>query len=386
MTVDSVDMAAAGTAPEAAHVTGLRLFTRTGVTPRWLARSIIPAFDTLRERAAILYLRRGWLHGPHVDLVARAGGGSAFDWTGIASGLDAGPLDPDRQITDEAYLDQAREFGRMERVPPPYLPMRAHGAVEFLRAEDVEVWPHPLNGLREMALSHLGRPVVRTVTETVATPASATARVAEAFAALADAHQSGAAFGAFSLHSHAEAFLTWVAPRTDVRPAFARRLAADSPLLRTIVERTLAGDTAPTATAWRTAFAYCMGAFDCAVANDLLTLDRLDELHGGVDPDTMGPPGATRAEPGLSDFHRTVGESGVIDDPSRWFASYRLLVNLFYQQLPLLGVAPMHRYYLCFAVARTIDEVLGESWQDRIDRAARTWGSGPVSQDAPGVR
>ncbi|MFG2654456.1 hypothetical protein [Streptomyces sp. NPDC048425] len=27
----------------------------------------------------------------------------------------------------------------------------------------------------------------------------------------------------------------------------------------------------------------------------------------------------------------------------------------------------MQRYYMCFAIAETVDDVLGVSWQDRLD-------------------
>ena len=84
----------------------------------------------------------------------------------------------------------------------------------------------------------------------------------------------------------------------------------------------------------------------------------------------MGPPGAEtvvpRGEQPDTDFHRTVHGSGAISTPSPFFAAYRLLTNLFYQQLPLLTVSPMQRYYMCFALAETVDEVLGSSWRERL--------------------
>ena len=99
----------------------------------------------------------------------------------------------------------------------------------------------------------------------------------------------------------------------------------------------------------------------------------------------MGPPGATRVVPQGdqpdSDFHRAVGDSGVIADPSRWFAAFRLLTNLFYEQLPLLTVSPMQRYYMCFAIAETVDDVLGVSWQDRLgDRRGRPMPPSPPNR------
>ncbi|WP_426498587.1 hypothetical protein [Streptomyces sp. D54] len=364
------DTAAAG--PEMSGTAGVRLYSRVPITPRWLARNVLPVSRRLREdrQAALLHLRRGWLYGPHVDIVARSvPGRPALDWAGIAAALDAGPAEGPTVMDEETYLAQARETGRLEGVAPPYLPMREHGATETLSFSSVETWPQPLQDLREMALDQLDRPLTTTVEQLAEKPREAPVRLMEAFIALAAAHQYGAGNGAFSMRSHAEAFFAWAAARKDPRPAFAQRLAADAPRLRPVVERALSGTPDHGTAAWARAFAYSMGAFDATVAQGKLTLDDIDGLGTGFDLDTMGPPGGDgRVTHEPSAFHRTMDESGVIASPPKWFASYRLLVNLFYQQLPLLGVPPMHRYYFCFAVAELVDDVLGSSWQDRLEQ------------------
>lgn len=372
---DPNEASEATTAAEVEEAAGIRLFCRVPITPRWLARTVLPVSRRLREdrQAALLHLRRGWLHGPHIDIVARGvPGRPAIDWSAVAAALDAGAAEGAEVMDEETYLAQARELGRLEGVAPPYLPMREHGATEVLHASSVETWPHPLQDLREMALDQLDRPLTSTVERLAREPREASVRVAEAFTALAAAHHYGAGNGVFSLRSHAEAFLSWASPRKDPRPAFARRLAADAPRLRPVVERALAGTPDDGTAAWAGAFSYSMGAFDATVAHGLLTLDDVDNLGSGFDLATMGPPGGDgRVSSEPSDFHRTVEESGVIAAPPQWFASYRLLVNLFYQQLPLMGVPPMHRYYFCFAIAELVDEVLGSSWQERLEQAQR---------------
>lgn len=170
------------------------------------------------------------------------------------------------------------------------------------------------------------------------------------------------------MRSHAEAFFAWAAARKDPAPPSPSGWPPTPPP----AARRGAGAlryARPRTAAWARAFAYSMGAFDATVAQGRLTLDDIDGLGAGFDLDTMGPPGGDgRASHEPSAFHRTMDESGVIASPPKWFASYRLLVNLFYQQLPLLGVPPMHRYYFCFAVAELVDDVLGSSWQDRLEQ------------------
>lgn len=374
-----MDAAVSRAQTDATEALGLRLYSRAPITPRWLVNTVVPLVRPLsEERAGLVHLRRGWLHGPHVDIVSHpAPGLPAPLWSDLAGRIDFGTVSADDEINEETYLAQAREIGRLEGVSPPYLPMRAHGTVELLRSGDVETWPQPLQGLRDMALDQMTPPLLSTLDALTRDPAGASVHVTEAFAALASAHRAGAAQGVFSMRSHAEAFLAWASPRSDPRPAFDRRLKTDAPRLRPVVEHALAGAGDPLTALWGRGFAYCMGAFDHAVAQGQLTQAGVDGLGGGFDSETMGPPGGDgRAAHRPSAFHSAVAASGVNDGPNEWFASYRLLVNLFYQQLPLLGVPPMHRYYFCYALAELVDEVLGSSWQDRMGPAG---GETPVS-------
>lgn len=359
-------------APGSAGLTGVRLHTRMPVSPAWLARHVVPVARALvAQGAPAVQLRRGWLHGPYVDILALTTPGlPGPDWAEVAARLDAGPLDPPRALTEEQYLAQAREFGRLEAVPPPYLPLREHGAVERVERTAGSSAEPRLDPFRTVVAGALAKPLLSMIEAIAADPRSATARLAEAFAALADTHALGLAYGVFSPRSHVEAFLAWAAPTKDVRPVFEERYARDRQRLRTVVEQRVSGEVSPAAAEWRTAFAYCAGALENAVAAGTLTLDLLDSATAGLDKSEMGPPGAVRTVPqGAqpdSDFHRAVDASGVVADPSKWFAAFRLLTNLFYEQLPLLTVSPMQRYYMCFAIAETVDAVLGVSWQERL--------------------
>ncbi|WP_406331815.1 hypothetical protein [Streptomyces sp. NBC_00203] len=362
------------------HPAGVRLFTRAPVTLGWLSRSVVPLARAVRDSGGVVVrLRRGWLHGPHVDIIGRGALGQELPWESLARQLDAGPLPGDRALDEETYLAQAREFGRLEAVPPPYLPMREHGEVEFLGSDDVAPGDPLLHGLREAEVVHgvLCPPLMNTIEELTRDPSLATTRLAEAFVALGDSYFLGLAHGAFSFRSHAEAFLAWAAPSKDVRPVFAARLATEAPLLRTVVEQRLAGEVGPAAAEWRTAFAYSTGALDSAVTEGRLTPAMLDAVTASVDNTAMGPPTAPEVVPQGKHpdtaFHRATVESGVIDNPPPWFAAYRMLINLFYQQLPLLTVSPIQRYYMCYALAETIDEVVGETWQERLAKGQVRW-------------
>lgn len=358
-------MSAPNPAGDSAYV-GLRLHTLTPITPRWLARRVLPLVDELTGHHGAVHVRlqQGWLHGPHVELAAYRGRRGPLPWRQLADGWEAGPADAGRTLTKRAYLDQARALGRLERVSPPYLPLLDHGtALPLTAAEWTRPWPGALGELREYALARLLDPVRRTVEALTAAPQEALERLAEAFLAVAEAHPYGAAYGGFSFRSHAEAFFN-SAPRTagtsSPRAAFDLRLEGERPRLEAVVRRALEGGETRTASAWRGAVAYCAGLFESAAVRGEVDAADLAELAGPQEDGGRAP----------SAFHQAVAASGTTDGNAAWFTGYRTAINLFYRQLPMLGVSPLQRFYLCHAVAECVDGVLGESWRQRLERQA----------------
>lgn len=351
---------------------GLRFHAQSPIGPAWISQVMVPVVRSLRieHNATVAYLARGWKHGPHVELIAR--GPDGIPWQDIAGSIDWRLDDLPETMTGEQYLAQARELGRLERVEPPYLPLHPRGTVEFFDRNAGITWPDALEAPRDLALTRMFTPLARLMDLAAGRDAGVpVTALAEAFTALCTAHPGGPAYGVFSLRSHAEAFLHWAGSVKDPRPSFARRREADAPMLRAVVERARDGAESSEAAEFRAAFAYGMGVFDTAAARGDLSAGLLDGLAPVMDRRSTAPPGHRGpVGEGRSEFHATVAESRVADRTPSWFASYRLLINLFYSRLPLLGVTPIQRYYLCFAIAETVDEVYGESWRERLRRAA----------------
>ncbi len=355
---------------------GFRWYLHSSMPVHWLAEAVIPAVMYLRstERMAVVNVRRGWLHGTHLEIIAHSGNGRPVPWPYVLAQLR--PPEPETTIqqTEDGYLARARELGRLEQNPGPYLPFLEHGTFEWLASADLGVWPGITQVLRERTLTSMLESLAVTLGPGGHAPLGDKATVpmvAEIMLAIADAHPLRIPYGAFSFRSHAEAFLTWSRAVSDQRPEFERKLAADRPALRSLTERMLAGADTRSSAAWRRTGAYCMGLFHSAALAGSLTPETLDEINdrpGGRSPQHMGPPGAHDASPGKSEFHRAVDSAGVTGRPAEWFTAFRVLLNLLYSQLPLLGVSPRQRFYLCWALAETIDEVTGETWRDRLAR------------------
>ncbi|MGL5828944.1 MAG: hypothetical protein ACRC0L_05170, partial [Angustibacter sp.] len=363
------------TEPAPEDACGLRVYTRDPITAPWLQHSIVPLVAGLQARGyPQIWLRRGWLHGPHVDIFAHRAPGQNSPWAELAARLSLPPSDLAAALSPQDYLAQAREFGRLEAVPPPYLPFADHGACRYLSAAEQHPRADALADLAERVavLSALCGPMIDTITELGDRPQHGPKLLAEAFLALADSYFLGLAHGSFSFRSHAEAFFAWSGRGEQLRVAFAERLGAQAEQLRPLVEQRLAGAVSPAAARWRVAFGYSCGALDAAVARGSLTSAMVDSVLDDLDAREIGPP----SDPGRAPtgprpdtaFHDAVAAAGVLDAPPPWFAAYRVLINLFYQQLPLLTVSAMQRYYMCYAIAELIDEVLGESWQNRLQR------------------
>lgn len=355
---------------------GFRWYLHSPLPVSWLAKDVIPAIRYLRrtERMPVVNMRRGWLHGTHLEVTAHSDDGRPVPWPQVIARLRPPPERATCAETVKAYLARAQELGRLEQVSGPYLPLHPHGAFEWIAYSDLRLWPGHAQVLRERLLTRMIDSIAVTLEPDEHAPLGDRApleTVAEIMLATADAHPLGIPYGTFSYRSHAEAFLNWSQAVYDPRPEFERRLGADKTLLRPLVERMLDGTDSPNSASWRRTASYCMGLLDSAVLANSLTEQTLNEINGrpgGVLPANMGPPGAPDAKPGPSEFHKIIDSAGINEHPPGWFISYRLLLNLLYVQLPLLGVSPRQRYYLCWAISETVDEVTGESWRDRLAR------------------
>jgi hypothetical protein len=321
---------------------GARVYLHSPTRRQYLASVMAPQVWALagRDAGEEIHVRSGWLGGPHLDL--RAGG--AIDWETVAGVLSAGSRRfPGTTPTEEAYLRRAVELGRIEAVPPPYPPLRAHGDTELIAAA-------PRSGLREVGLSLMLPPLLTTAA--TEGQGAVLAAVAEALLTLADCHPYGLRFGIFSLRSHAEAFFHWAGPAADYRASFTARLEKDGPVLRQLVRQVQAGEDHAAAAQWRQAFKRGLASFAGQSEDWGDPSSAVAALGGGV--------------AGSSAFHRAVAASGVIAETPEWFPAYRLVINLFYELLPALDIRPVQRFYLCHALAESVDAVVGETWQERL--------------------
>jgi hypothetical protein len=332
-----------GTADEPPEPTGFRWYLRSSLPLSWLAKDFMPALEYLREteQMPVVNIRRGWLHGAHLEVIANSHDGRPVPWPQVIVRLRAPREETSVPYAEEGYLSRARELGRLEQQPGPYLPYRPHGTFEWLATSDLQRWPGSAQLLRERALTWMFDSLAVTLALGGAASsgeADPLTMVAEIMLAVADAHPLRIPHGAFFYRSLAEAFLRRSLPAADPLAEFRRGLAGDASTLQPLVKRMLAGGDTRSSASWRRTAAYCMGLFDSAVLASELTPRALDEMS-----DTPG----------------VALPAGIGEQPPGWLPSYQLLLNLLYAQLPLLGVSPSQYYYLCWALAEIVDDVTG---------------------------
>ncbi|MBN0048026.1 hypothetical protein JS756_28730 [Streptomyces actuosus] len=359
---------------------------------------------TARQWVPLAHVRRGWLGGSHLRITLRplASNTLLLDDFAALAGRAARSL-PATAPDEVAYRARAAELGRWENVPPPHPPLRAQGVVEV----DEETGPPPgwtpaLVDARDQLSSHLLSPLLHSVGAVPDPPAPGLGTgpadagdgtgadgtdvlrlVTRVLALLARGHPYGLGVGTLPYRSHAEGVMSAVGGRTDLRAAFRERYArdreffaaavAEQPLSAAVPQEPSASAVArdpsapgsagappgsPVLAHWAAAFARCRGAAEAFTATGLITDETLGALGSATAP--------TDDRPVPNAFHTAAHHSGITVSEPYWQTAHRLVLNSLYSALTCLGVSPLRRYYLCYGVSEAADELLGETWLERM--------------------
>ncbi|YAL83267.1 hypothetical protein ACMYYO_00225 [Dermacoccaceae bacterium W4C1] len=354
---------------------GVRLHTRGEASPEWVNAAVLPLWRAARaDGVRLVQMRRGWLAGPHV-LVASAGTGSAGDGPDWAALIADGPRVPaaGRSIlTPTSYAQMAAERGRLERVPAPYPPLAAEGAIIPVQHHELVRGERPLDELTGVLLASLAPAVADSVRVIAEGQESGATHLVDVLTVVADSHALGAGFGCFSLRSHVEALLTWMAPGANLRGSFVRRYQDQQRQIIDEVQKVLEHRRGGR---WRSGVDYARGMVDEHVRRGDLADRHLDAV---VDEQLSAADSGTNSTSHPdTDFHRSVHDSGATAAAGPWFAGYRFLVNQVYTQLPLLGITPLQRAFGCFAVAEAVDDITGTRWDQRLNSLSATQQGAP---------
>lgn len=329
---------------------GLRVY---GNSAQLVPRAAAAVHELRNEGYAKNYLNLSWKKGSHIDIVAFPEGKREVPWDHIKKIIDSYPTASYKE-SDEQYARIAPALAKLEGVFESIYPRFSAGTQTSLSCKDLNPWPTEMSNIRHAVLSCFTPAYVSYISDGLLDDKNNTSKwLINAFAGLALAHPFGAEYGAFSLRSHAEAYLYKLSSEKEekIRAHCESHMEEDIGLVRRVIK---GGDVSGWPLALQRGCGILLGATELGVL-DSQTIRELSTV-----------PQRSHHQEGRSQFHRAVDATGVTKDPPPWFPAYQVLINLFYQTLPLFSVSARDRFHLCLRVSTAIDVVSGTSWQKRL--------------------
>lgn len=356
-----------------------------------LLQGVRPVLRALREGQDVkrCYVRRHWKYGPHLELYLDVEEGPFYDKVlpfvqeQIGAYLHEHPSQ--RALDAAQYLEQSKVLGAWELEPGPYEPLEPDNTImerPYVRKSEV------LNGenVIENIEDFLGETVEVMFDVIEDSPNNMSKRygwMIKMMAAVAEQFPfDGIVRGHLSYRSHVEGYLNEFDKDGKIREVFAKqdegmKDTVDA-LLREVVDHTgeqgLYEGEDPLLRHWSRTLknlydaSYPLAAKGEINANTEHYLDVAKEIGEQaverwgreVDPDD------------LSAFHQTMFRAANHERffHSPEFATYRILVNSFYLLLPLFGINPNVKHFLCYLVSQSVERVKNVRWQDLIPKPA----------------
>lgn len=345
--------------------TVIRIFDHS-TNPRELLRELADPIAELRveQWLPVVHLRRGWLHGSHLQLTVRPLGTTPPALDGFLSfaARAAARLDGTMPAQDQ-YLSRATELARWENVEEPLLPLRPQGYAEAVPAVEPPSWTPGLMQSRDQIMSAFLDGVLRAAHQEADVAWYAT----RVLALLARTHRYGLGIATLPYRSHAEGISATLGAIINLRDVFAERFVRDRDQFTQALTEP---DPLPSDPLypWHSAFQRAWGIAEALAASDQVDDQVLK---------SAGQMAVPVANPMASQFHTEVRRSGFGAHNPYWHVAHRLILNALYASLTCLGLSPVQRYYACYGLAEAADLQLGESWLERIQRYGAAAPAGP---------
>lgn len=343
---------------------------------RLISEGVLTFLRQLRD--VDVWLQAHWLFGPHILINITGDRPAVYEAQNllvehVTAWLAETPSSVD--LDEAAYLERSAEIGRLELVPSPHAPLRPDNRVEVVdRRLDTFIRDEALFEAKGRALARAMRDP-RFVRMTERSAVENADSVYTAMCVIATAYPEwGLISGYQAFLSHWKEQLHWSDPtcraESVLRAAFQQQ---QDDLVRRLEQvhsgaRPM-GDDGAFWCEWRAAANF--EAERLAAREQVLPypLPERHERAASIDDET-GRRWSGSDERAYSDFHaqfRRLDFTKLGNGTD--FAAYRYLINCFFDLLPLLGVTPAQRYTLAFYLTEAAQIVVGETWQETIDRA-----------------
>jgi hypothetical protein len=348
-----------------------------------LREVLLPLAHRYTAQGLRVHVERHWLHGPHLRLRIDGPAGRAPAVAAAAEQAAATvrgwlaehPSRSDR--TEAELLAEAAAAGRAELVPPPYTPVLPDNTV---RIEQVDrsatraVLGPDGTALREDLL-RLGLPALRAGSAFLGEHGDGAAArlqlLVSALATHACAHPDTLVGGHYSFVSHLEDYLLHDDPDGRLRRAFEQRWQDSGAAVTALVGRIAGGGLLQRERPWahwsRQAWQlteHRLAAGAALSPDPAAYRERAAATGDRAQLDRWNPETRTR----YSEFHQLLRRS----DPDGTmlgrtdYLVYRACTNGLYRLFTICDVLPVERYLAAYLVVRTVPELTGHRWQDRM--------------------
>ncbi|MFD4535871.1 hypothetical protein ACFWNL_38965 [Kitasatospora sp. NPDC058397] len=370
--------------PRAVTACDVVLYYYQPTKARALREAVLPLARQAAGDGLGVHVERHWRFGPHLRLrlsgpAARVAAAAERSAAALRAWTAAHPSVADR--TDAQVLAEAAVAGRVELVAPPYGPLVPDNTVrvepvEAGAATSLDALLGPDAAALRDELLRLGLPAVGSACDFLGahgdTPQARVQLVAAALAAHAAAHPDGLIGGHYSFLSHLEDFLVHEDPDGRLRDAFERHWEGSGRAVTALVGRIVDGGAKGwerdwarwSATAWRRAEELLAAGADLGGDRSEYR-DRAAALGDRATAERWNPELRTV----YSEFHQLLHRS----DPAgtMWsrpdYLIYRACTNGLYRLLAICDVRPVERYLAAHLVVRSVPELTGHQWRDRVD-------------------
>lgn len=368
--------------PDTGEVELIRFHVRSSLATRLIRSGIDPLIATDRLAAVDgLFLRRHWLHGPHIQVgwINSAADATPPEVTELVEAMQVALPELVMHASDaypsaSHWLEMSSSLGRVELINGPYAPIHAEGVVVADADERLgagHIGGPSVRRFRARALSLMGSGLSLVRPDPDGDDVMRLDHCLHALTIMAASYPSGGLnHGYLSLESHARDFLHDHDPDGSLIVAFEPIITRLSehvlPLVESLVGNELLVEKMPEL--WQPFAQSCV-----AVMESGLLLAEQGEIHPylpmsyvqrarlvGEMAERKWRAGSDRT---YSDFHDTLRELD-FNDPveGAHFAAYRHLTALGYEQLGLAGISPRERVVCSLAIGRAVEKVSGIDW------------------------
>ncbi|MFP7703085.1 lantibiotic dehydratase C-terminal domain-containing protein [Bacillus velezensis] len=348
----------------------LRLYHYEEQKDSLLINCIFPLINNLKSKQCQAYLKRHWLNGPHIDINITGFTDDtrselqAYLAREIQTYLQINPSET--KINKEEYVEISRKLALLEQIDAPYTPIYNNNTIRFLvYKRNVTVFKNsmPLILEREKFLTKF-TPIIEKILNKSSSKNERLIICACFMALVADCFSGGIKYGYLSFRSHAEGFIH-ESKRRNIESIMVKDFKKTEELIKTEIESFIDNyiisineiDNKSLFDEWN-------NLIDDTWSN----LERVESVDISSPNDFISIVNDPKKINELSHFHKHLIKSneGIKLLSSKDFNIYRFIINLFYEQLPILGFNSKDRNMLCYILSNAVEQRLNVNWKDLV--------------------